>query len=68
MMGFLDITDPSWTRCTDNWEGRGVEAVLFGDPSGLKFSCSFNKGDFSAYIGVENSFEWEYLGEKCVEL
>jgi hypothetical protein len=68
MMSFLGITDPSWTGGTDDGERQGGEdVVLFGEPSGLEFSCSFDESDFSSDIGIKDGVKGEDLGEKGVE-
>ena len=68
MMSFLGITDPSWTGGTDDGERQsGDNVVLFREPSGLEFSCSFDESDFSSDIGVKDGVKGEDLGEEGVE-
>lgn len=65
-MSLLCITNPSRTSGTDDWK-RGSKTVLFCSPSGLKFSGSFDKGDFSTNVCVENCFEGKNLSEEGME-
>jgi hypothetical protein len=40
---------------------------LFREPSGLEFSCSFDKSDFSSDIRIKDGVKGEDLGEESVE-
>ena len=68
MMSFLGLTYPSWTGGTDDGERQsGEHVVLFREPSGLEFSCSFDESDFSSDIRIKDVVKGEGLGEEGVE-